>query len=109
MCSVFLYFHIQKTHISNTLTNLLLYYTIQKQSKPKPNSNLHDNGKHTKFHKKRTLTYPRSIDVQDLQGTVHRLEVKVLGTEETWNTPSLMVATNPKTSGVAIFSQVQCV
>lgn len=62
---------------------------------------------HTKnFIKKRTLTYPRSIDVQDLQGSIHRLEVKVLGTEETWNTPSLMVATNPKTAGVAVFSQV---
>lgn len=56
--------------------------------------------------KQRTLMYPRSIDVQDLLGVVHRLEVKVLGTEETWNTPSLMVATNPKTSGVAVFSQV---
>lgn len=55
---------------------------------------------------KRTLMYPRSIDVQDLQGGNHRLEVKVLGTEETWNTPSLMIATNVKTSGVAVFSQV---
>lgn len=50
--------------------------------------------------------YPRSIDVKDLQGIEHSLEVKVLGTEETWNTPSLMIATNLKTAGVAVFSQV---
>lgn len=54
----------------------------------------------------RTMMYPRSIDVKDLQGNEHSLEVKVLGTEETWNTPSLMIATNLKTAGVAVFSQV---
>lgn len=51
--------------------------------------------------------YPRSIDVQDLLGNVNRLEVKVLGMEETWNTPSLMVACNAKTGGVAVFSQAR--
>lgn len=42
----------------------------------------------------------------DLQGIAHQLDVKVLGTEETWNTPSLLLAQNRKNGGVAVFSQV---
>lgn len=49
---------------------------------------------------------PRSVEIKDLQGTEHSLQVQVLGQEETWNTPSLMVASNPKNSGKAVFSQV---
>uniref|UniRef100_A0A1A9X1X6 BPL/LPL catalytic domain-containing protein n=1 Tax=Glossina brevipalpis TaxID=37001 RepID=A0A1A9X1X6_9MUSC len=47
-----------------------------------------------------------SIELMDLQGNVHHLDVKVLGTEETWNTPSLLLAQNRKNGGVAVFSQV---
>ncbi|XP_037897765.1 biotin--protein ligase isoform X2 [Glossina fuscipes] len=49
---------------------------------------------------------PRSIELMDLQGIAHQLDVKVLGTEETWNTPSLLLAQNRKNGGVAVFSQV---
>lgn len=54
------------------------------------------------------LMCPRSVDVKDLQGNQHSLQVQVLGTEETWNTPSLMLACNKNTTngGKAIFSQV---
>uniref|UniRef100_A0A1A9VB40 BPL/LPL catalytic domain-containing protein n=1 Tax=Glossina austeni TaxID=7395 RepID=A0A1A9VB40_GLOAU len=47
-----------------------------------------------------------SIELMDLQGIAHQLDVKVLGTEETWNTPSLLLAQNRKNGGVAVFSQV---
>lgn len=49
---------------------------------------------------------PRSVEVRDSLGHVHNLNVKVLGTEQTWNTPSLLVADNGKIGGKAIFSQV---
>ncbi|XP_075145553.1 holocarboxylase synthetase-like protein isoform X2 [Haematobia irritans] len=47
-----------------------------------------------------------SIELKDLKGHLHRLDVKVLGTEETWNTPSLLLAHNKKSGGSAVFSQV---
>lgn len=53
----------------------------------------------------RPLTCPGSIDLKDIHGDVHRLQVKVLGTEETWNTPSLILATDTNYNGVAVFSQ----
>lgn len=56
--------------------------------------------------KKPALVCPRSIEVQDLEGEVHSLDVKVLGTEETWNTPSLLLASSMKTCGKFVFSQV---
>lgn len=49
---------------------------------------------------------PRSVEIQDLHGKVHNLDVKVLGTEETWNTPSLLLANSVKSGGCAVFSQV---
>lgn len=54
----------------------------------------------------RLLTCPGSIDFKDLRGDVHRLVIKVLGSEETWNTPSLILATDTCCSGIALFSQV---
>ncbi|XP_017963393.1 biotin--protein ligase isoform X4 [Drosophila navojoa] len=47
-----------------------------------------------------------SMDLKDLTGQTHQLEVKVLGTEETWNTPSLMLAKSLQSGGKAVFSQV---
>ncbi|XP_065355202.1 biotin--protein ligase isoform X2 [Calliphora vicina] len=47
-----------------------------------------------------------SIELKDLKGDMHQLDVKVLGTEETWNTPSLLLANNTKSGGKAVFSQV---
>ncbi|XP_067648145.1 uncharacterized protein Hcs isoform X2 [Eurosta solidaginis] len=47
-----------------------------------------------------------SVELQDLNGDVHNLDVKVLGIEETWNTPSLLLANNAKSGGCAVFSQV---
>lgn len=37
---------------------------------------------------------------------MHNLQVQILGTEETWNTPSLLLATDSNNGGKAIFSQV---
>ncbi|XP_054733910.1 biotin--protein ligase [Anastrepha obliqua] len=56
--------------------------------------------------KKPALVCPRSVELQDLHGEVHNLDVTVLGTEETWNTPSLLLANNVKSGGRAVFSQV---
>lgn len=46
------------------------------------------------------------MDLKDLQGVDHSIHVQVLGTEETWNTPSLMLASNLNSGGKAVFSQV---
>lgn len=54
----------------------------------------------------RLLTCPGSIDFKDLRGDIHRLVVKVLGSEETWNTPSLILAKDTCCAGIALFSQV---
>ncbi|XP_020713946.1 biotin--protein ligase isoform X1 [Ceratitis capitata] len=56
--------------------------------------------------RKPALVCPRSVELQDLHGEMHNLDVKVLGTEETWNTPSLLLANSVKSGGCAVFSQV---
>uniref|UniRef100_A0A034W021 Biotin--protein ligase n=1 Tax=Bactrocera dorsalis TaxID=27457 RepID=A0A034W021_BACDO len=56
--------------------------------------------------RKPALVCPRSVELQDLRGKVHNLDVKVLGTEETWNTPSLLLANSVQSGGCAVFSQV---
>lgn len=52
------------------------------------------------------MTCPGSVELKDLRGDIHQLHVNVLGTEETWNTPSLILATDTHSNGVAVFSQV---
>ncbi|XP_069968909.1 uncharacterized protein Hcs isoform X2 [Bactrocera oleae] len=53
-----------------------------------------------------STTRKPSVELQDLRGKVHNLDVKVLGTEETWNTPSLLLANSVQSGGCAVFSQV---
>ena len=48
---------------------------------------------------------PSSVQVVDGDKT-HTLHVQVLGTEETWHTPSLLLATVAGTGGKVVFSQV---
>ncbi|XP_068157492.1 biotin--protein ligase isoform X2 [Drosophila tropicalis] len=47
-----------------------------------------------------------STELKDLSGYEHRLDVQVLGFEETWNTPSLLLANSLQSGGTAVFSQV---
>ncbi|XP_055375458.1 biotin--protein ligase isoform X2 [Condylostylus longicornis] len=53
-----------------------------------------------------TLTKKPSIEMKDLQGSSHNLDVKILGSEETWNTPSILLANDIKSGGKAVFSQI---
>lgn len=53
-----------------------------------------------------TSVVPRSIEVDDSQGSLHNLQVQVLGTEEIWNTPSIILANSISSGGKAVFSQV---
>lgn len=46
------------------------------------------------------------VELRDKQNVIHNLQVQILGTEETWNTPSLLLATDPMNGGKAVFSQV---
>uniref|UniRef100_A0A336MRZ2 CSON000373 protein n=1 Tax=Culicoides sonorensis TaxID=179676 RepID=A0A336MRZ2_CULSO len=55
---------------------------------------------------KQPMQIPRYVEVKDIQGGQHKLNVQILGTEETWNTPSLMLAQNSNSGGIAIFSQI---
>ncbi|XP_017023562.1 biotin--protein ligase isoform X1 [Drosophila kikkawai] len=66
-----------------------------------------DSEESTKSHsRKPALVCPRSLELKDLAGNIHKLDVQVLGTEETWNTPSLMLAHSLHSGGKAVFSQV---
>ncbi|KAM7361646.1 holocarboxylase synthetase-like protein isoform 2-T2 [Cochliomyia hominivorax] len=65
-----------------------------------------DDSAYTNSRKPALVCPPRSIELKDLNGDMHQLDVKVLGTEETWNTPSLLLANNRKSGGTAVFSQV---
>lgn len=49
---------------------------------------------------------PTSIEILDKENKVHTLTVKVLGAEETWQTPSLIIADASASGGKVIFSQV---
>ncbi|XP_032305404.1 biotin--protein ligase isoform X3 [Drosophila ananassae] len=66
-----------------------------------------DSEESTKSHsRKPALVCPRSMELKDLAGHNHNLDVQVLGTEETWNTPSLLLAKSLQSGGKAVFSQV---
>ncbi|XP_063233773.1 biotin--protein ligase isoform X2 [Bacillus rossius redtenbacheri] len=49
---------------------------------------------------------PSVVEVRDGAGTPHALEVSVLGVEETWHSPSLLLACARSSGGQAVFSQV---
>ncbi|XP_026672843.1 biotin--protein ligase [Ceratina calcarata] len=49
---------------------------------------------------------PSSISIKDKKGNTHVFELKVLGTEETWHTPSILLATLPSSGGKVVFSQI---
>ncbi|XP_012287095.1 biotin--protein ligase isoform X2 [Orussus abietinus] len=49
---------------------------------------------------------PATANVYDKAGNSHIFHVRVLGTEETWHTPSLLLADLPETGGKAVFSQI---
>ncbi|XP_076242598.1 holocarboxylase synthetase-like protein isoform X2 [Calliopsis andreniformis] len=52
------------------------------------------------------ISPPTSVDVKDKTGNLHSFNVKVLGAEETWHTPSILLATYPKSGGKVVFSQI---
>ncbi|XP_058791298.1 biotin--protein ligase isoform X2 [Phymastichus coffea] len=56
----------------------------------------------------RTATPPTpvSASITDSSGKTHAIEVKVLGSEETWHTPSILLANLVETGGKALFSQI---
>lgn len=49
---------------------------------------------------------PASISIKDKKGNSHVFDLKVLGTEETWHTPSILLATLPGSGGKVVFSQI---
>lgn len=49
---------------------------------------------------------PKSVEVADGMGKKHAVDVEILGVEETWRTPSILLATNRENQGRAIFTQV---
>ncbi|KAG7187870.1 hypothetical protein KM043_013851 [Ampulex compressa] len=49
---------------------------------------------------------PSRTEVIDRKGIAHFFDVKVLGTEETWHTPSILLASHFASGGKAIFSQI---
>ncbi|KZC12067.1 Biotin--protein ligase [Dufourea novaeangliae] len=53
-----------------------------------------------------SLSPPPSANVKDKRGNSHLFDVKVLGTEETWHTPSILLASLTGNAGKIIFSQI---
>lgn len=53
----------------------------------------------------RLIVLPRSIELKDELGMSHNVHVQVLGTEDTWKTPSLLMVYTDN-GGKIIFSQV---
>lgn len=49
---------------------------------------------------------PSTVELHDTSSKPHTLQVKVLAAEETWQTPSLLLATDAEGGGKALFSQV---
>ncbi|KAK2583668.1 hypothetical protein KPH14_009599 [Odynerus spinipes] len=49
---------------------------------------------------------PVSATVKDKTGKTHTFGIKVLGTEETWHTPSIILASSTDSEGKAVFSQI---
>lgn len=54
----------------------------------------------------RVPTAPSAVELTDKEGVSHQLSVTVLGVEETWHTPSLVLAKSSGAGGKVIFSQV---
>ncbi|XP_077264687.1 holocarboxylase synthetase-like protein [Temnothorax americanus] len=52
------------------------------------------------------LNPPTSASVKDKKGNLHSFDVKVLGKEETWHSPSILLATLPSSGGKVVFSQI---
>ncbi|XP_025160609.1 biotin--protein ligase isoform X2 [Harpegnathos saltator] len=52
------------------------------------------------------LNPPASTSVKDKRGNLHSFNVKVLGTEETWHNPSILLATLASSGGKVVFSQI---
>ncbi|KAH0951438.1 hypothetical protein HN011_009394 [Eciton burchellii] len=52
------------------------------------------------------LNPPTSTSVKDKRGRSHSFDVKVLGTEETWHNPSILLATLASSGGKVVFSQI---
>ncbi|CAK9823781.1 Biotin--protein ligase [Anthophora retusa] len=49
---------------------------------------------------------PTSVNVKDKKGNSYLFNLKVLGTEETWHTPSILLATLSESGGKVVFSQI---
>ena len=54
----------------------------------------------------RLIVLPRSVELRDEFGLVHNVNVQILGTEDVWKTPSLLMVYNER-GGKMIFSQVK--
>ncbi|XP_033333914.2 holocarboxylase synthetase-like protein isoform X2 [Megalopta genalis] len=53
-----------------------------------------------------SISTPTSSNVKDRRGNSHLFDVKVLGTEETWHTPSILLASPTGNVGKIVFSQI---
>uniref|UniRef100_A0A069DXC6 Putative biotin--protein ligase n=1 Tax=Panstrongylus megistus TaxID=65343 RepID=A0A069DXC6_9HEMI len=49
---------------------------------------------------------PESVEIKDLQGQMHKLKIDILGAEETWQTPSLLLVSLINSTSKIVFSQV---
>ncbi|XP_073996339.1 holocarboxylase synthetase-like protein isoform X6 [Rhodnius prolixus] len=49
---------------------------------------------------------PESVEIKDRQGQLHKLKIDILGAEETWQTPSLLLVSLVNSTSKIVFSQV---
>lgn len=50
---------------------------------------------------------PESVEIKDRQGQLHKLKIDILGAEETWQTPSLLLVSLVNSTSKIVFSQVR--
>lgn len=53
-----------------------------------------------------TSHVPATVELIDPRNNPHKLQVKVLASEETWQTPILLLASKAEDGGKVLFSQV---
>jgi biotin--protein ligase len=67
---------------------------------------LYINTKITSSSRRPPSPIPVCTSINDLSGKEHTFNLKILGSEETWHTPCILLANELESGGQAVFSQI---
>ncbi|KAF4520098.1 hypothetical protein B566_EDAN010327 [Ephemera danica] len=111
LCSDLLHMVLPEFRTAEVRTNELVTFSYQRWKKIKMLHHVfcyQQSPVHSRFGDQNTkgLTPATAVELKDREGLSHKLDVSVLGVEETWHTPSLILAKSSAGGGKVIFSQV---